>query len=1407
MKKNKFWLLVALAIFCLNTNAQTDTFVDINKTIDTFFSKLDTNLISSGYIHDKVIHRYDYNQYRGNPTHDTLANQLDWYNINDELFHMKQKYTNRKTSKEYIELAHWLDKQGINPILILNYKYQKLRDSSFEKGLIDTNSGFLFESSNTDPYVTEEIFVATPAFVMNNTGSCKYLVSRLFYSGNISLTNTRLKIDFGDGQGFIAVNWEETVIINYPTNGIHSVKIKIETIDPNTNEPIKSLLGIAMFRAKLPDTSDPMPTLSPAEILFDDLVSDSSYGNIEKNGFTFTFYYNSTGIYDEQYFDSWDDVINFCNSHNATLTDFYPKKITVAAYGHGLVSVVYGKGNVQSHPYGNGCYFKKPLIFIDGVDFGYKTRPTGCQNGKCGTLGFEDIRTGKDYDLETGATTDLQEFKKGPYLMEQLYQNGYDVMFLDFHDGADYMQRNAMVLVKLIQWINAHKCSEDELVIIGPSMGGQVLRYALCYMEKYSMPHCTRDALFFDSPHKGANIMLGLQHALKKLGDVNPYGQFGDAKDAIDRKLNRPGARQLLNQHFGSSNASSKTQESINFYDSLENYWGDFPKLCRKVAVASGSITGDIQQYTEGNNNITTVYAGEKVAELNMKIPLVNGVIKILTIGFVNASRVNAKIWSQCGGDEGQISTVKLPGIGNDNINYITSRPANCAEWDNSPGGQNNAVGALDKSFSIFKNNSTILNVGIVYKKRFSFIPTISSLCIRNNPSPWFNVKNNVADFNVPNSYYHPFDAIMGTEYWSEMHVEMTEKKIDWLITELEQSKNDLDALPKQLGSATINNYNFGSYFKNRLYSININNACSLTVNKYATTSYNNGVVATDGSYFYLNSVDCGANINILSGGSFLLGDNNTPTNNKGIVTINRGSNIYLRNGSNLYLHFGSKLIIEKGATLFVDPGANIYLEDNATIEIKGQLNLSNNAVFKHNGSGKVIFNNTDGNFTIGAASGSSIEFTSTKNETKLEVSGAITIPNTLSMFKVNGATVVANTGAKFDIYSPVYFDNGIFKPSSNNTNNNWGGLKFYNQIDNQIHIDQSKFYYANTALDFSVDYALNTPSFYRNEFYNNNLAMYIHDAGFTLNNCIFKENVKGIKANWITLSSTIQGCRFKDNTLGIDYHGNINALLLLKNNNIITSDIDIVASSSYPYLVTMGCNKFTNTNIDIDYASLNLSSSTLHNTSDYGGFNVFKESPIGLYYINCLNLKDGNNDFIMTGNVYINGSISNSNSMSSSQCNNNYFDRINGGAYALPNGIAYNYYYGKLNISYLNANTQVSSNFKLYGTLATQQNGGCQSTGGGLAPNISENYNRETPTTSKLYPNPTDELLNIEMPPSEGTTKITVIDMQGKTVFSGQLAAGTQLYTLPVKELPAGVYMMMLEREGTVEKQRFVRQ
>ena len=90
----------------------------------------------------------------------------------------------------------------------------------------------------------------------------------------------------------------------------------------------------------------------------------------------------------------------------------------------------------------------------------------------------------------------------GENLADILRDEGYDFIALnaplyttdgkDIDGGADYIQRNAMVLVAFIDFINNEKVGSEELVIIGPSMGGLIARYGLSYMEQNSMDHETR---------------------------------------------------------------------------------------------------------------------------------------------------------------------------------------------------------------------------------------------------------------------------------------------------------------------------------------------------------------------------------------------------------------------------------------------------------------------------------------------------------------------------------------------------------------------------------------------------------------------------------------------------------------------------------------------------------------------------------------------------------------------------------------------------------------------------------------------------------------------------------------------------------------------------------------------------
>jgi len=61
----------------------------------------------------------------------------------------------------------------------------------------------------------------------------------------------------------------------------------------------------------------------------------------------------------------------------------------------------------------------------------------------------------------------------------------------------------------------------NQIVLVGPSLGGQASHYPLALMEKKFLQ--TRDPLWchncklwisFDSPHNGANILIGVQHFL-----------------------------------------------------------------------------------------------------------------------------------------------------------------------------------------------------------------------------------------------------------------------------------------------------------------------------------------------------------------------------------------------------------------------------------------------------------------------------------------------------------------------------------------------------------------------------------------------------------------------------------------------------------------------------------------------------------------------------------------------------------------------------------------------------------------------------------------------------------------------------------------------------------------------------
>ncbi len=213
---------------------------------------------------------------------------------------------------------------------------------------------------------------------------------------------------------------------------------------------------------------------------------------------------------------------------------------------------------------------RKPLVFVEGFD------PNGI-------FGIDYI-----YQMLYFSNTNLAT---------RIHNAGYDIIILNFDDGGDYIQKNAFLLVELINQINTQKPNNEPLVVVGFSMGGLVARYALTYMEQHGMDHETKLYVSFDSPHKGAHIPVGIQ-ALALTFDDELYQQMFPELASSLLQFTAPAARQMLKyrisdptQASGEISMSSDHQTFLNELENLNSCNG-FPTTCRNIAISLGSWNG-----------------------------------------------------------------------------------------------------------------------------------------------------------------------------------------------------------------------------------------------------------------------------------------------------------------------------------------------------------------------------------------------------------------------------------------------------------------------------------------------------------------------------------------------------------------------------------------------------------------------------------------------------------------------------------------------------------------------------------------------------------------------------------------------------------------------------------------------
>jgi triacylglycerol esterase/lipase EstA (alpha/beta hydrolase family) len=436
--------------------------------------------------------------------------------------------------------------------------------------------------------------------------------------------------------------------------------------------------------------------------------------------------------------------------------------------------MVYRAWNLYNIPLTN---LRKPLILVEGFD------PNG------------------DYGI-----ADIYSMIQDNNFANRVHNLGYDIIILNFGNGGDYIQRNAFLLVELINQINAQKPTNEPLVVAGFSMGGLVARYALTYMEQHSMNHQTKLYVSLDSPNKGAHIPAGIQ-ALALSFDFDLYkSMFPDLQKSLNM-FQAPAAKQMLKYRLTNPDQIDGeipiSSDFTNFFNELNNLnsCSGFPQNCRNIAISLGNWNGRPQRSnidSDGDGYKDFQQSGMPMIDINL--PKGSGGTQSIwnasTCDIIAAFTFQARV--------GTMYSDNYPGFSTRSSSFWNLGNYYCTTyWYANPNGsplfplgayqhtwQYKNKEALDfapGSFvpigsDIVNSMNSQINCSFAYVSNSTFIPTVSSLCY-DTDNLFYDIGNDPSKLNKT-----PFDSIYGLSGENTSHITGLTTNIglvDWLIRQI----------------------------------------------------------------------------------------------------------------------------------------------------------------------------------------------------------------------------------------------------------------------------------------------------------------------------------------------------------------------------------------------------------------------------------------------------------------------------------------------------------------------------------------------------------------------------------------------------------------------------------------------
>jgi hypothetical protein len=852
------------------------------------------------------------------------------------------------------------------------------------------------------------------------------------------------------------------------------------------------------------------------------------------------------------------------------------------------------KGNAYTLLSTDGV-FDKPFVFVEGIDFGTDHLPT-----RNGTFGWDAFSSG----ASTGQYAMLELM---PYWIDTLQQHGYDLVLVDFYDGARDIRENAALVEKIIHLCNAHKSSNESIVVAGASMGGLISRYALRSMEIQNKQHCARLYISLDAPHLGAYIPLSLQSTLHFMA---PHSSA--AHSFVYDKLQRPAAQQLLFYQWGVPDPLLPTN-FLNFQSELHNM--GLPKKCRNIAVANGNKNG-----IGLSTNITEPLLTESCNASN----------------FVDGDEFRLKFFPLPGSNDyventsthRVVADLKLTEVDLDflsiTISQYSARPmvsVNALPFDYSCGGYSSSI----KEFVDAINETAAFNsaCGTINTDQFelyhNFVPTSSALhCNVNEP------------FTAINEEEIPFDNWYAPSGNNQPHSGINYGNLAFIAEEV-----FADELPNghsvfRLNMENNTSFNFGKTGLQVLPSTIIENNSVVSIGALGESqSAPNSIVFSGDEVSIKTGIDCGSgSIDIQENGTLQIGDASGTVN----------STLHLQESTTINLHTNGLLFIQPNGSLILEQNATLNLL-GGTLQVEGKVTLLPGSKIIY-ASGEVILNNTNASLEF---KGGQLQLlaqanlTLQANEGKLDV---YSMWNETDLIFENGSRLLVegvnqnNTflriheGAMFNesgTANYIKFKNGKIELNENATLLSYQRLLFENTnmigSENALcRVDYNTLSFLNASIaqcKIENNYGKLSAS---NTLFNNNGSVNIRYGNYSFEDCDF--NSSNLFSEHLKSLSRIKNTSFENNAVALSDYSLIEIGL-----TSCTFNNNGIAAQKKGGVFTIRCSEFSQNGTALEIGKgcvLNMSSSSA------GGYNVFElnDEHIHFYHSSTPLLNRGFNAF-----------------------------------------------------------------------------------------------------------------------------------------------------------------------------------